>query len=240
MPSYFDGYEIVAETKNFLVTCDNDPEARFRAQNVGYVCEADLASLNDLFSTNFEAGNTSDYTIWVHALTDQQSASANGWNYGYETDESSRILLQRAFIPPAPQPPPPDPPLVPPPNLGNAVIEFPRFVFVAELAEILMQFTGYGWGPGNSMGEGLSNLAGALLHPAGYYATGAGPRINQWLNGAGGPASIPPPPPRYDYVANTENTDQHISSYVCSILINNYLVYQLGYPLKNVMRAGGS
>jgi hypothetical protein len=233
MPSYFDGYEIVGQTKNFLVTCDNNSEARFRAQNVAAVCEGDLAKLNDLFSTNFEAGNTSDHTIWVHALTDQQSAAANGWNYGYETDESSRILLQRAFIPPPPTPPPPDPPITAPPNYGVAVVEFPRFVFVAELAEILMEFTGYGWYPGNSMGEGLSNLVGALLHPAGYYTTNAGPRINQWLNGGAGH------PPRFDFVANTEGTDQDIFSYGCAILFINYLVYQLGRPLKDVIRAGG-
>jgi len=205
MPDYFAGKEIVAQTKNFLVTCDDNSEARFRAQNVAGVCEGDLASLNDLFSTNFEVGKTSDHTIWVHALTDQQAASANGWNYGYETEESSLILLQRALVPPPPTPPPPDPPIVPPPNYGAAVIEFPRFVFVAELAEILMDFTGYGWGAGNSMGEGLSNLLGALLHPTGYYTANQGPRINQWLNGGGGP---PPNPARADFVTTTINTDK--------------------------------
>lgn len=144
IPSYFGNYEIVAQTKNFILTCDDDPEARLRAQNVAGVCEADLARLNDLFSTNFEAGNTSDHGIWVHALKDLPSSGANGWNYGYEKDQSSRIYLQRAFVPAPPPPPPPDPPAVTPPNLNNAVIEFPRFVFVAELAEILMDFTGYG------------------------------------------------------------------------------------------------
>ena len=64
MPNYFGQFEIVAETKNFIVTCDGDAEARVRAQNVAGVCESDLRLLNDLFSTNFEAGNTSDHTIW--------------------------------------------------------------------------------------------------------------------------------------------------------------------------------
>ena len=55
---------------------------------------------------------------------------------------------------------------------GDVILEKDRLafvaegVFVAELAEILMQFTGYGWDPGHSPGEGLSNLLGALLHPA--------------------------------------------------------------------------
>ena len=168
MPNYFGQFEIVAQTKNFMVTCDGDAEARVRAQNVAGVCESDLRSLNDLFSTNFEAGNTSDHTIWVNVLKNDPTTNFNGFNYGYETDESSRIVLPRAFLPPPPPPPPADPPLVTPPNFINAVIEFPRFVFVAELAEILMDFTGYGWGARNSMGEGLSNLLGALLHPVGY------------------------------------------------------------------------
>lgn len=237
MPNYFGNFEIVSETKNFIVTCDDDAEARVRAQNVGAVCEIDLVRLNDLFSCNFEAGNTSKHTVWVHCLKDVQSASANGWNYGYERTESSRILLQRAFVPPPPSPPPPDPPAVTPPNYNAAVIEFPRFVFVAELAEILMDFTGYGWSAHNSMGEGLSNVLGALLHPVGYYDAKQGPRINQWLNGGGGP---PPNLPRSaDNVNSTEDTDQNIFSYGCAILFINYLVYQLGYPLKDVIRGLG-
>jgi hypothetical protein len=240
MPDYFAGYEIVARTKNFLVTCEDDADARVRAQYIGYVCEADLARLNDLFSTNFEAGKSSPHSVWVVVLKDDPTSSANGWNYGYETEESSQIWIRRGFVPPPPAPPsliPPDPPPLPGPNLNNAIMEFPRFVFVAELAEILMQFTGYGWNPGQSPGEGLSNLLGALLHPAGYYDTRQGPRINQWLNGGGGPPTIPP---RADFVSKTVNTDRDIFSYGCAILFINYLVYQLGHPLKDVIRAGGS
>ena len=106
MPDYFAGFEIVARTKNFMVTCHNDAEARQRAQSVGGACETDLARLNDLFGCNFEAGNTSDHAIWVHVLQDDQLSTANGWNHGYETSQSSRILLQRAFLAPAPSPPP--------------------------------------------------------------------------------------------------------------------------------------
>jgi hypothetical protein len=240
MTDYFAGYEIIASTKNFLVTSESDPGARQRALYIGGVCDSDLAQLNDLFSTHFEAGTSSPHTIWVNVLQDDPTSPSNGWNYGYETDESSRIVIRRAFTPPPPSPPslfPPDPPPLTGPNLNNAIIEFPRFVFVAELAEILMDFTGYGWDAGHSPGEGLSNLLGALLHPAGYYDTGQGPRINQWLNGGGGP---PPIAPRADFVFNTMNTDQDIFSYGCGILFINYLVYQLGKPLKTVIRAGGS
>ncbi len=204
---------------------------------MGSVCESDLRSLNDLFSTNFEAGNTAEHSIIVHVSKDDPKTTFNGLNYGYETDESSRIYLPRAFVPPPPAPPPADPPPVTPPNFVTATIEFPRFVFVAELAEVLMDFTGYGWNRLDSMGEGLSNVLGTLLHPAGYYDASQGPRINQWLNGGGGPS---PTSPRFDFVANTEGTDRNIFSYGCAILFINYLVSQLGYPLKSVIRAGGS
>lgn len=237
MPAYFGNFEIVSQTPNFIVTCDGDADARLRAQNVAAICEHDLRILNDLFSTNFEAGNTSDHGIWVNVLADNPGSNANGFNYGYETDESSRIVLLRGFTPPPPGPAPADPPAVTPPNFLDAMLEFPRFVFVAELAEILMDFTGYGWGAGNSMGEGLSNVLGALLHPTGYYDSGQGPRINQWLNGGSPPDQTPP---RFDFVTTTEATDRNIYSYGCAILFINYLTSQLGRPLKDVIRAGGA
>lgn len=242
MPDYFAGYEIIpgGQTKNFLVTCDADPGARQRALSIAQTCESDLARLNDLFSCNFESGNTSPHSIWVVVLADNPSSNANGWNYGYETKQSSRIYIQRAFNPPPASPPPlipPDPAPLTGPNLNLAMIEFPRFVFVAELAEILMGFTGYGWDAGHSPGEGLSNVLGALLHPAGYYDAGQGPRINQWLNGQ---ATAPVIAPRTDYVTNKLDTDKDIFSYGCAILFLNYLVYQRSYSLKSVIRAGGA
>src|SRR5260370_34448349 len=237
MPNYFAGYEIVAQTKNFLVTCEDDSGARQRAQSIGYTCEADLARLNQLFSTNFEAGQSSPHGIWVVVLKDDPTATYNGMNHGYETEESSQIWIRRAFIPPPPPPPslfPQDPPPLTGPDLNAAIIAFPQFVFVAELAEIMMGFTGYGWNAGQAPGEGLSNLLGALLHPQGYYDASQGPRINKWLNGGNGN------PPRFDFVSKTLNTDQDIFSYGCAILFINYLVYQLGHPLEDVIRAGGS
>lgn len=240
MTDYFAGYEIIAQTKNFLVTSEADPGARQRAGYIAQSCENDLARLNDLFSTNFEAGNTSPHPIWVIVLVDDPSANFNGLNYGYETKESSRIYIRRAFVPPPPQPPspfPPDPLPLPGPDLNEAIIQFPLFVFVAELAEIMMGFTGYGWDAGHSPGEGLSNVLGALLHPAGYYDSGSGPRINLWLNGQTTPSVIAP---RTDYVTYKLDTDKDEFSYGCAILFINYLVFQLRFPLKTVIRAGGS
>lgn len=245
MTDYYAGYEIVAQTPNFLVTCEDDVVARLQAQYISSTCEEDLARLNDLFSTNFQAGKTSPHTIWVVVLKDDPTSEANGWNNGYETEESSQIVIANAFTPPPPSPPlfsQPDPLPLPGPDLNSAIMEFPRFVFVAELAEILMDFTGYGWDRGQSPGEGLSNLLGTLLHPIGYYDANQGPRINEWLNGVwlgakGGPQYIPL---RTDFVSRAEDTDLDIFSYGCAILFIYYLVDQRGYSLKDVIRAGGS
>src|SRR5437870_12317657 len=120
MPNYFGQFEIVAETKNFIVTCDGHAEARVRAQNVAGVCESDLRVLNDLFSTNFEAGNTSDHTISVNVMKHDPTTPSNGFNSSYETEQSSLIVLPRAFLPPHTPPPTAEPPPVTPPCFINA------------------------------------------------------------------------------------------------------------------------
>ena len=61
-----------------------------------------LARLNDLFSTNFEAGSTSPHATWVVVLKDDPTSKSNGWNYGYETEESSQIWIRRSFSLPPP------------------------------------------------------------------------------------------------------------------------------------------
>lgn len=230
MAGTFAGYEIVASTKNFLITCEDDVVARNQATAIGYICESDLNILQDLFSTEFQYDKTIDHSVWVNVLKDDPARNWNGQNYGYETKQSSRIIIGRSFTPPPPPPPAfvTDPPPDPGPNYARAVIEFPQRVFVAELVEILMAFTGYGWNPGYSNGEALSGISGALLHPYGYYDTNQGPRVNQWLNGG-----------RPDFIGKTDPTDQNFVSFGCGILFINYLVHQLGRDLKSVIRAGG-
>ena len=230
MPGTFAGYEIVASTRNFLITCENDVVARNQATAISYICESDLTTLQNLFSTEFQYDKTIDHGVWVNVLKDDPARTWNGQNHGYETEQSSRIIIGRAFTPPPPPPPSfvNDPPLDPGPNYARAVMEFPQRVFVAELAEILMAFTGYGWNAGYSNGEALSAISGALLHPYGYYDTGQGPRVNQWLNGG-----------RPDFVSKTDQTDQKFVTFGCGILFINYLVHQLGFDLKSVIRAGG-
>jgi len=83
-----------------------------------------------------------------------------------------------------------------------------QMLFVAELAEVLMGFTNYGWRAGNTAGEGLSRVAAAELYPAGYYASNYGPFVNGWLGST----------PRPGWVASTEGTDQDAISFGCAIV----------------------
>jgi len=237
MTQYFDGFEVVSESKNFIITCVDDPAARQRAQDVSYTCEADLTRLEQIFSTNFQTGESHDYTTWVHVVTPLPGATANGMNYGYARDQSSRMIIMGAYTPQAGPPFPPDPPL-PALDVNRILHDFARRIFVVELSEIMMGFTGYGWDEGQSHGEGLSEIVGALFYPVAYYDSGQGPRVTNWLNGIPATATAPAQPGRVDWVSKTEGTDKNSISYGCAILFINYLIYQLGHPLEKVVAAG--
>jgi hypothetical protein len=212
---YFVGFPIAGATEEFLVTfaSETDLDALARAQAILPTCERDLDQLQAWFKTDYRAG--SPYGIWVHV----NSTGGGGTNSGYESDESSRIVVSSTFAP--------SPPV---PNQAGIRDEFARMIFVAELAEILMDFTGYGWNRGASAGEALSIVMGTELHPVGYYASGRGPRVNAWLNAN----------PRPDWVSATEGTDQDNISYGCGILFLYYLRYENGVDYPNIITAGGS
>src|SRR5262249_19540842 len=119
-----------------------------------------------------------------------------------------------------------------------------RAVFVAEMAEVMMdrrnQATGkITWRADNSMGEALSTVCEALLHPEGYYGANLGPRIATWLN----PQVRTHPPAvhyRHNSVEQREPTDGNYASFGCGILFLYYLVSQLGLPLPEVIAKGGA
>ncbi len=219
----FAGMPIVADTGNFLITAfpgDADCDARARA--IAGTCEADLARLEDLFNTNFHVGGRNEHGVWVRVMPDPTPGRGGAQNRGWEEgdDNSSVITVEGTFIPSGLSP-------------DNSFVfdSTPRMLFVAELAELLMDFTGYGWDRKASNGEALSVVLATELYPAGYYRTGRGPRVNPWLTST---------PPRPDYVSNTEDTDQNWVSFGCGILFINYLRYQLGIPLDDLVPAGGS
>jgi hypothetical protein len=78
------------------------------------------------------------------------------------------------------------------------------------------------------MGEGLSVLAAQTLHPAGYYATGSGPRIDTWFRNG-----------RPDFIGQNEATDKNQISYGCAVLFLNYLRYQESFSFRQIIDAAG-
>jgi len=212
MADRFLDFPIALTTPHFLITyaSDADVDAQARAQAIGATCENDLKALEGWFACSYD---NSPHGIWVHVAPGTHLGGAS--NFGYESDQSSRVIVRGTYAPPV--------------GASNATFrdEIARMVFVAELAEVLMDFSGSAWDRHDSMGEGLSILAAETLHPTGYYATGSGPRINQWLQA------------RPDFVAASEQTDTNQVSYGCAVLFLNYLRYQLGFSFTQIVAAAG-
>ncbi|HEU4671787.1 MAG TPA: hypothetical protein VFS32_02700 [Candidatus Limnocylindrales bacterium] len=203
MADYFLGSPIAGWTKNFLLTyADGDVEAELSARAILDTCESDLAALEYDFATSFQVGGRNEYATWVHV----SNSGGGGSNRGWGDDESSVIGVNGTK---------------PFPNRD----EYARFVFVAELAEILMDFTGYGWNRGASNGEALSIFLATSLHGGAYYRTVSGPRVNQWLNAN----------PRPDWIDATEGTDQNQVSYGCGLLFLYWLQGQLRYTTRQIV-----
>ena len=92
-------------------------------------------------------------------------------NFGYATDGTTKIIV------------------IPFTGWTSGADAAARAVFVAEMSEILMdqrnQRTKHtSWIANNSMGEALSTVCEALMHPEGYYTPvpPLGPRIWKWLS----------------------------------------------------------
>jgi len=213
MTETFDGFQIAGATRHFLVTYADvgDADEILRANAILSSCEADLATLETWFGCDFDK---SPYSVWVQVLKGSPGAGAQ--NYGYTSSESSIIQIFGTG-----------------PHEGDYVTPgaVGQMLFVAELAEVLMSFTSHlfsGWNRGNSMGEGLSRVAAAELHPAGYYSAPYKPSVNGWLNAN----------PRPDWVTSTEGTDKDSISYGCANVFLYYLRYQLGFSYTQIVAAG--
>ena len=216
MTDYFAGYPIASQTHNFLVTfAEGDFDAEASAQAIGQTCEADLVRLSDIFACNFVTGGANEYSTWVHVLAGTTGGASN---YGWEQDQSSRIYVNGTTAPPTVSP-----------YTQAQRDECARMLFVAELAEILMDFTGYGWNRRASNGEALSIVLATELHPIGYYQTGKGPRVNDWLLSN----------PRPDWITRTDSTDTNRVSYGCGVLFINWLRHQLSWPLTDIVTRPG-
>jgi hypothetical protein len=107
-----------------------------------------------------------------------------------------------------------------------------KFLVAVEASEVLMADQQRGWNCGASAGEALSRVIGAEFYPGeltppgvnGSFKTG-----NFWLNGG-----------RPNFVDNTDPTDRNKVSIGCGALFINWLRFQLGFSLNQIVQAGGT
>src|SRR6266566_9318961 len=116
----------VGQTTNFLVQYEtsgpNPTLAMQRAQSLLTTCEADFARLLSLFGVPASAFGPSNY---ITSINDKREPPHSAFNLGYSTQKDAmRVVLDSWFD-------------VPDPSLGNDAV---RFLFVAEVAEILMEY----------------------------------------------------------------------------------------------------
>ncbi len=110
-----------------------------------------------------------------------------------------------------------------------------RFTLVAEVMEIFMAQNQFGWKPGDSSGEGLSQLGGFTIYPD-QRGILNGPGI--WLDSSVSPT--PANPSRPDFVNNTEGFDGNFTSFGCALLFLYFLRSQLGFSMKAIISAFAS
>jgi hypothetical protein len=222
----------LTETENFQIYYDeNAPHGLERAQAIAGVCEDDKAQLDVLFSCQYRSSLVNAGPLWATPGFDKTvvnvlaaSANAGARNWGYSPWGGEVIDVYDSFEPAA---------SATPPNATQIRREQARFLFVAELAEIYMGFTGYGWRAAASNGEALSIMVATRLHPLGYYGVPYGPRVTNWLTSPQRNSAAA------DWISNTEATDKNIVSYGCGLLFLYYLKSQLGYFLQDIIKAGG-
>jgi hypothetical protein len=95
-----------------------------------------------------------------------------------------------------------------------------------------MAATASGWHPGDSSGEGLSQLAGFTLYPDQRPILN-GPQV--WLDTSISPTAAKPSRP--DFVSTTEASDGNFVSFGCALLFLYYLRSQLGFSIRAVALA---
>lgn len=114
-------------------------------------------------------------------------------------------------------------------SAGNEISDdYARFLFIAELAEVLM--LSYGWDPAVSSGEALSRVMAEQLYPAQAYGEGNAPWVNAWFSDA---SRV------YTYLVQNEYTDRNAVTFGVGILYINYLRSQRGYSLRDICMSGG-
>jgi hypothetical protein len=107
-----------------------------------------------------------------------------------------------------------------------------RSLVVAEADEVFMANQAAGWDCGGSNGEALSRVLAAEIYPNELMPPGLGVTFASaefWLESD-----------RPDFVNNTDPTDRNFVSIGCGALFINFLRFQLGYGLDQIVQAAGA
>lgn len=205
---------ILNETTHFIIQFDDSigAHASTRATAVLTTCERDLQRLS--YYMPYMQGGGGDpfihHKIFV-LITDLKTNRGGANNSGFHLGGQQIIIRIGAIL-----------------SNGNEITDdYARFLFVAEMAEILMGF--YGWGASLSGGEALSRIFAEEFYQPEAYAYGGAPWVNSWLNMN----------PRPDWVTKDEPSDINSVSFGCGMLFINYLRFQLNYSLRDICQAGG-
>jgi len=206
----------IGETTHFVVRYDPavGANAAIRAQAVLSTCEADLAKAAWYLPYSMGGGGdpyleSRRIVVQVVDLKDNRG----GANNSHTGDVTKYHTISIGAI-----------------NGSGGQIsdDYARFLFVAELAEVLIQ--AYGWNPSTSSGEALSRVMAEQLYPVQGYAEGGAPWVNAWFSD---PNRI------YTYLVLDEYSDRNAVTYGIGILYINYLRSQLGHSLRDICLSGG-
>ena len=199
-------------TRNCTIFFADVEDGQFRANALTQTCESDIQRLASLFRIPFDVDGLNSGGVRVYIISPPSGGASNPGFGGILSPSDMDINDDYA---PAKR------------DAQTPIVrgEFVRFLFVAELSEIMMDITSSGWNPGTSEGEALSIILGTELRPMGYYGAASGaPRVNTWLQSS-----------RPDWISKTELTDKNALSYGCGILFINYLRHQVGFDLASIM-----
>ena len=204
------------ETVHFVIRYDQaiGAHAATRAEAVLTTCESDLAKA--AFYLPYSSGGGGDPYVGDHRIVVQVVdliSNRGGANNGHTGSEHPFHTINIGAINSAG---------------GEISDDFARFLFVAELAEVLM--LAYGWRPSVSSGEALSRVMAEQFYPAQAYAEGGAPWVNAWFSDRAR---------RYTYIVQDEFSDTNAVTFGIGILYINYLRSQLGYSLRDICGSGG-
>ncbi len=201
-------------TRNVEIHYSDTEDGLFRAKAIAQSCESDIAALAKLFQTTFDIPGLNQGGVRVYVISPPSGGASNtGWG---GLLGASDMDINGDYVPPKPS------------SQGTILRnDQASLLFSAELCEILMDLSPSGWISNWSDGEALSIVLATELYTNAYYQTvGGAPRVNPWLQSE-----------RRDWISSTEVTDQNIISYGCGILFLNYLRFQLGFSLSQIIAA---